>query len=110
MPARQRRIRGLAFAAALILGVGAASAEPAPGPLRLPDTAPAPIGFAGLDGWGGGDHDKAFATFRVSCAPLVRARAAEERPLAAALVQVCRRALALAAGDDAKARAFFEAN
>jgi membrane-bound lytic murein transglycosylase A len=100
----------LAFAAALILGVGAAAGEPAPGPLRLPDTALEPIGFADLDGWAADDHAKAFAAFRVSCAPLVRARAPEERPLAAALVQVCRRALALTAGDDAKARAFFEAN
>ena len=99
-----------AFAAALILGVGAAAGEPAPGPLRLPDTALEPIGFADLDGWPADDHVKAFAAFRVSCAPLVRARAPEERPLAAALVQVCRRALALSAGDDAKARAFFEAN
>jgi membrane-bound lytic murein transglycosylase A len=108
MAAWQRRMRGLGFAAALILGIGAAAAES--NPLRLPDTALEPITFADLDGWAADDHAKAFAAFRASCAPLVRARAPEERPLAAALAQVCRRALALTAGDDAKARAFFEAN
>jgi len=106
--ARQRGIRGLGFAAALILGVGAAAAEPAP--LRLPDTALEPLPFADLAGWTADDHARAFAAFRASCAPLVRARAPEERPLAAALAQVCRRALALGTVDEVKARAFFEAN
>jgi membrane-bound lytic murein transglycosylase A len=100
----------LAFAAALILGVGAAAGEPAPGPLRLPDTALEPVAFADLDGWAADDHAKAFAAFRASCAPMVRMREPEERPLAAALAQVCRRALALTHPDDAKARAFFETN
>jgi membrane-bound lytic murein transglycosylase A len=107
--AARRGLRGVILVA-LILGVGAAAGEPAPGPLRLPDTALEPIGFADLDGWAADDHAKAFAAFRASCAPLVRARAPEERPLAAALAQVCRRALALTPMNDAKARAFFEAN
>jgi membrane-bound lytic murein transglycosylase A len=109
MAARQRCMRGLALAAALILDIGAAAAEPA-GPLRLPDTALEPVGFADLDGWAADDHARAFAAFRASCAPLVRARAPDERPLAAALGQVCRRALALTPADDGKAREFFEAN
>ena len=110
MAAWQRRMRGLGFAAALIVGIGAAHAQSAPGPLRFPDTALEPLAFSDLDGWAADDHAKAFAAFRASCAPLVRSRAPEERPLAAALTQVCLRALALTAVDEAKARAFFEAN
>src|ERR1043166_4590592 len=96
MAARQRRMRGLALSAALILGAGAAAAQPAPEPFRLPDTALEPIAFADLDGWAADDHAKAFAAFRISCAPLVRRpRAADDRPLTTALGEVCRRALAL---------------
>ena len=108
--ARQRGMRGLAFAAALILSIGATAAESTPGPLRFPDTALEPLGFADLDGWAADDHAKAFAAFRASCAPMVRTRAPEERPLAVALAQVCRQALALTRVDEAKAREFFETN
>src|SRR5689334_5091987 len=106
MVVRQRGMRGLVFAAALIVGSVAAEAQSAPDPLRLPDTALEPLAFANLEGWAADDHAKAFAAFRVSCAPLVRAR--DERPMAAALAPVCRRALALAHVDEAKAREFFE--
>jgi membrane-bound lytic murein transglycosylase A len=109
MAAWHRRIRGPGLAAALMLTAGAAFAEPAP--FRLPDTALEPIAFADLDGWAADDHAKAFATFRTSCAPLVRMRAApDDRPVHTALVEVCRRAMALAQADEAKARAFFETN
>ncbi|HML12947.1 MAG TPA: MltA domain-containing protein [Xanthobacteraceae bacterium] len=110
MAARQRRMRSLGITAALILGAGAAAAEPARGPLRLPDAALEPVAFADLDGWAADDHAKAFAAFRASCAPLVRSRAPDERPLAAALVAVCRHALALTHIDEAQARDFFQAN
>jgi membrane-bound lytic murein transglycosylase A len=112
MAAWHRRMRGPGLAAALILTVGSAVAELAPGPLRLPDTALEPVAFGELDGWAADDHAKAFATFRTSCAALVRrARAApDERPLAAALEPVCRRAMTLAHVDTAKAREFFETN
>jgi membrane-bound lytic murein transglycosylase A len=110
MAARQRRMRGLVFVAALILAAGAAAAQPASNPFRLPDTALEPIGFADLDGWAGDDHAKAFSAFRTSCAPIVRSRTPDERSLAAALAEVCRRALALQGVDSAKARAFFESN
>src|ERR1043166_3150212 len=106
----QRCMRGLACAAALIVFASSAAAQPAPGPLRLPDTAFEPLAFADLDGWAGDAHAKACAAFRTSCAPLVLALAPDERPLAAALVQVCRRALVLTQVDNAKARNFFEAN
>ncbi|MBV8824069.1 MAG: MltA domain-containing protein [Hyphomicrobiales bacterium] len=108
MAARQRLKRGLVLAAALILGIGAAAAEP--GPLRLPDTALEPIAFADLDGWTADDHAQAFAAFRASCGPIVRSRASDEQPLAAALAQVCRRALAHTHLDEEKAREFFETN
>ena len=112
MAARHCRMRGPGWAAALILTAGSALAEPAPGPFRLPDTALEPVAFADLDGWAADDHAKAFAAFRTSCNAVVRrARAApDERPVAAALEPVCRRAVALADVDAGKARAFFEAN
>jgi membrane-bound lytic murein transglycosylase A len=110
MAAWQRRMRGLGFAAALIVGIGAAHAQPAPGPLRLSDTALEPLDFSDLDGWAADDHAQAFAAFRASCGPLVRTRTADERPVAAALTHVCRRALALSHVDEAKAREFFEEN
>ena len=108
MAAWQRRMRGLGFAAALIVALGAAHAQPASIPLRLPDTALEPLAFSDLDGWAADDHAQAFAAFRVSCGTLVRTRAPDERPMAAALAHVCRRALALSHLDEAKARAFFE--
>jgi membrane-bound lytic murein transglycosylase A len=110
MVAWQRRMRGLGFAVALIVGLGAAHAQPASGPLRLPDTTLEPLNFSDLDGWAADDHAHAFAAFRVSCGPIVRSRAPDERPVAAALAHVCRRALALSHVDEAKARAFFEEN
>src|SRR5712692_9711698 len=112
MAAWHRRLRGPGSAVALILLAGSALAEPAPGPLKLPDTALEPVAFADLDGWAADDHAPAFATFKASCAPLLRrARPApDERPFAAALEQVCRRAAARANVDSIKAREFFEAN
>jgi membrane-bound lytic murein transglycosylase A len=110
MAARQRPTRGLILAAVLMLSVGAATAQSAPSPLRFPDTALEPLAFADLDGWPTDDHANAFTAFRASCAPVVRSRPPDDRSLAAALAQVCRRALALSSVDDAKARAFFEDN
>ena len=111
MAAWHRRIRGFGLAAALILAVGSAAAAPAPGPLRLPDTALEPAAFGDLDGWAADDHAKAFAPFRASCAArLRRSRAPDERPLAAALDEVCRRARALGTVDAVNAREFFEKN
>jgi membrane-bound lytic murein transglycosylase A len=104
----QRRLRRLGLVAVLTLAAGSALAEPTPGPFRLPDTALEPIAFADLAGWAVDDHVKAFAAFRASCAPLVRGRTADDRPLAAALVPVCRHALALTDVDEARARRFFE--
>src|SRR5262249_2704505 len=106
----QRRMRGLGLALGLIIGIGAAAAQSTPSPLRLPDTALEPLQFADLDGWATDDHANAFAAFGTSCGPLVGARAPDQRPVAAELAYVCRRALALTHVDEAKARGFFEAN
>src|SRR5437016_12158712 len=105
-------MRGAACGLALMLLAAPVFAEQASGPLRLPDTALEPIAFSDLDGWAADDHAAAFATFRTSCAPLIRrARTApDERPFATALEHVCARAAALKNVDAAKARAFFEDN
>src|SRR5207302_9940839 len=80
-------------------------------PFRLPDAAIEPLNFSDLDGWTQDDQAAAFATFRTSCAPMVRSRlGADARPFVAALTEVCQRALAGPLLDTARARAFFEAN
>jgi membrane-bound lytic murein transglycosylase A len=111
MAARHRRAGGPAWAAALMLSAGAALAEPARGPFRLPDTALEPVAFSDLAGWAVDDQAAALPAFRTSCAAIVRQpRASDDRPMMAALRDVCRRAVALGNVDAAKARAFFEAN
>jgi membrane-bound lytic murein transglycosylase A len=83
-----------------------------PEPLRLPDTAIEPIDWNALNGWKADDHAAAFATFLTSCRPLLRASAREgdKRPMYLALMQVCRRALAVDRLTDDQARIFFEDN
>jgi membrane-bound lytic murein transglycosylase A len=83
-----------------------------PGPLKIADTELEPLAFADLAGWAADDHAAAFAAFLVSCRPITRQAppAAETAPVAAALVPVCRRALAEGQLAPAAARAFFEAN
>jgi membrane-bound lytic murein transglycosylase A len=112
MAASHRRMRGPGSAVALMLLAGSALADPLPGPLKLPDTALEPIAFSDLDGWAADDHALAYATFKASCAPMLRRTrpAPDERPFAAALEQVCRRAAGLADVDAVKARKFFEEN
>src|SRR5438105_15930783 len=107
-----RRIGGAAGVVLLLLLLaGAARAVPAPGPLTLPDTALEPLAFGELEGWAADDHAAAFATFRASCAPLARRqRLAVARPFVAALMEICRRVVAMPALDAARARAFVEAN
>src|SRR5436305_468666 len=95
-----RRIGGAAGVVLLLALAGAARALPVPGPLTLPDTALEPLAFGDLDGWAADDHAAAFATFRASCAPLARRqRLAVARPFVAALMEICRRAVAMPAPD-----------
>jgi membrane-bound lytic murein transglycosylase A len=83
-----------------------------PGPLRVRDAQVEPVGWDKVDGWDKDDHAAAFATFLVSCRPIVVTAhpAGESRPMYAGLHAVCRRALrAGTLGADA-ARKFFEDN
>jgi membrane-bound lytic murein transglycosylase A len=87
---------------------------PAPsggGPFRIPGASLEPARWDDLDGWASDDHADAFATFRASCRPIVRAQLADNaRPVRTALQAVCARALSAGALDRAAAREFFQKN
>ncbi len=75
------------------------------------------VEWSDLDGWSTDDHAAAFATFLASCKPTVnmsQASLQQQKPVASALQQVCRRAVAAAGNsghlDPGQARAFFEQN
>jgi membrane-bound lytic murein transglycosylase A len=86
--------------------------SPRPEPLRLPDSALEPIDWNALEGWAADDHAAAFATFLVSCRPMLRTipPQGETRPMYFALTNVCQRALAAGRLADEQARMFFERN
>jgi membrane-bound lytic murein transglycosylase A len=80
-------------------------------PLKIPDAALEPAGWAELDGWIGDDHATAFATFQASCRPIVRTGLLNDvRPVRAALQAVCTRAVKSGALNEEAARQFFESN
>lgn len=81
-------------------------------PLRLPDSALEPIDWNALVGWAADDHAAAFATFLVSCRPMLRTipPQGEARPMYFALTQVCQRAIAAGRLSEEPARTFFERN
>ena len=81
-----------------------------PDPLRLSDSALEQIPWDALKGWSADDHAAAFATFAASCRPLLRTgpRDGDKQPMYAALVQLCRQALAAGRVTDDQARLFFE--
>ena len=80
-------------------------------PLKIPDSALEPVRWDELDGWADDDHARALATFQASCRPIVRTKAASDmRPVRAALLAVCARAIAARRLDAAAARLFFENN
>ena len=83
-----------------------------PEPMRLPDAAIEPIEWNALKGWSADDHVAALATFLASCHPLLRTglREADKRPMYAALVEVCRQAVAAGRLAQDQARLFFERN
>ncbi len=73
-PARatwSREARSTAHAVARSLELDDVS-SPRPGPLKLPDSALEPIDWNALEGWAADDHAAAFATFLVSCRPMLR--------------------------------------
>ncbi len=77
-----------------------------------PGTGTRSIPFSALPGWRDDRFEEAFAVFQVSC----RAMLADEKPLRAgaptpaALIDTCRRALAITPADPDAARGFFEAH
>ena len=80
-------------------------------PLKIPDAALEPAGWAELDGWIGDDHATAFATFQASCRPIIRTGLSNDvRPVRAALRAVCARAVKSGPLNEEAARQFFEAN
>jgi membrane-bound lytic murein transglycosylase A len=79
-------------------------------PFNMADSQLEPVGWDELDGWAEDDHAAAFAAFLASCRPIVRGSATDARPMRAALVTACRRALALRRVGPAEARRFFEQN
>jgi membrane-bound lytic murein transglycosylase A len=83
-----------------------------PEPLRFADAAIEPIEWNDLKGWSADDHAAALVTFLASCRPLVRTglREPDKRPMYAALLEVCRRALAIGQSGQDQARLFFERN
>lgn len=95
--------RGASSLAAAVLALAASG--------QVMSHASAPASFADLPGWAEDSHEEAFATFRASCEVVVTGRAAVRLAQApsAALVAVCRAALALPATlSRPDARAFFE--
>ena len=81
-----------------------------PGPMRWADTRFEPVTWSALEGWAADDHAAAFATFTASCRALIGSAklARDTRPVHAALLEICRKARANVAHDDAAARRFFE--
>ncbi len=84
--------------------------DPGVEPLKISDAALEPLTWEEIDGWGGDDHVRGFATFQASCRPIVRTKSTDPRPMRAALREVCVRALTLRQFDEAAARKFFETN
>jgi membrane-bound lytic murein transglycosylase A len=88
----------------------AASAAAAPAPVGA---SAEPLSFSVLEGWDHDDHAAAFAVFRGHCAALVaqRPELRAGTPPPEALLEVCRRALALPAeATRNRAKSFFEEN
>ncbi|MEJ0074044.1 MAG: MltA domain-containing protein [Alphaproteobacteria bacterium] len=83
-----------------------------PGPIRFPDTRFEPTAWSAIDGWLTDDHAAAFTTFSASCRALIGSAktARDTRPVFAPLLDICRKARASGAQDDAAARKFFEEN
>ena len=83
-----------------------------PGPIRFPDTRFEPVAFSAVDGWAADDHAAAYATFLTSCRALVGSAktSRDTRPVYPALLEICRKARALATLAAEPARKFFEDN
>ena len=70
-----------------------------------------PLAWADVKGWSDDDHLAAYKTFRASCKTInAQTGATEPKALAGSLSEPCRVAKTHELSDDAKAKAFFEAN
>ena len=79
--------------------------------LKIPGASLERISFDKLDGWTRDDHSNAFSTFQASCRPIVRSTSSNDmRPVHAALMAVCARALKAGPLNTEASRQFFEAN
>ncbi len=64
-----------------------------------------------VEGWMADDHQAAFVAFQTSCRPFLKSRDQRDmRPVAQALLDICRRAAGARISNVVKARAFFEDN
>jgi len=89
------------------------AAATAADPLVIADTQLEPMDWSTLEGWGADDHVASFSAFKKSCVPFLAGkepRQREERPIRAALWQVCHRAARFEPETAAEAQAFFEEN
>jgi membrane-bound lytic murein transglycosylase A len=91
--------------------VSTAALAEKPRALTIRDAQLEPIEWSALDGWGDDDQAAAYAAFAESCKAILRAdhKARHARPMLDGLYRACTH---LRGGriDDAKARAYFEAN
>jgi len=85
---------------------------PVAGPIKFPDAQIEVADWKELEGWADDDHEAGFAAFLLSCRALVNSAKAttDDRPMRAALTEVCRRAFAAIPLDNAGAKKFFEEN
>jgi membrane-bound lytic murein transglycosylase A len=115
--------RGAATAVAILLGAAAPLAaqdadevtDPVPpvaGPIKFPESQIEVADWKELDGWAEDDHEASFAAFLLSCRALINSAKAttDDRPMRAALTEVCRRGVAAIPLDNAGAKKFFEEN
>jgi membrane-bound lytic murein transglycosylase A len=101
----------VSVAAATICLAGTAYAAQDTEPWRLPDSQLEPVQWTEVEGWMADDHQAAFVAFQTSCRPFLKSRGQRDmRPVAQALLEICRRAAGARISNLVKARAFFEAN
>jgi membrane-bound lytic murein transglycosylase A len=107
-------VAGLVAAALGLAGSIGAARTDGVYPLNVPDIQLEPLDWSEIEGWDADDHAAAFATFRTSCARLLRRNELprDARPVHVGLWHVCKGAVQAGAlaDDKSKARAFFEAN
>lgn len=95
----------------LALFLGLAAARGNDGVVKIPDSRLEPVAWSSLSGWGKDDHAAAFDAFLASCRPITAGAPprAKVHSIAAALREVCARALVLGPARANEARDFFEA-